>query len=883
MAERAPNDFDVFLSYHWRDHAQVEGFARRLHEQGLQVFFDRWYLTPGQSWPNALEATLAQCRVVVVCIGQGEMGPWQQREKNLALERQVSAERQGQHFPVIPVLLPGAEPPLGFLSQLTWVDLRARFDDPVLLTTLVRAVHGEPPGPDAQATVRERLATICPYRGLLYFREEDATFFFGRAEAITQLVRAVEQHSLVAVVGASGSGKSSVVRAGLVPELRKSRDCVWEVATIVPTDRPVQALAAALMPLLESDMSEIDRLTEMTKLANALLESTVKLRDVVDRALLKQPGTDRLLLIVDQWEELFTLCDDDRARRCFIDNVLDATATTKLSVVLTLRGDFFGRAITAYRPLSDRVQGAQVNIGPMNREELRLAIEKPARQVGLTFEAGLVDLMLEQAGDEPGHLPLLEFVLRQLWDHRRGGELHHDAYKAIGQLEGAIAKKAESLYMKASKEDRLRIQQIFLRLVRPGEGEADTRRRATVAELGEGLQPVVKTLADERLLVTSQLTGSGEETVEVSHEALIRHWGQLKGWVDGARQFLAWQQRLGVAIKEWERSHRSADLLLRGLPLTEAGEWLKKKPDAFSLAERQFVIASQNGKIKARVLAAMVSILVLPAMVSILVLLLIGGLGKAGVTVPYAWSIVQARLHLVEIREPDMVVITGEDFRMDDVEGYGGEDEKPVRTVRITPFRLGQHEVTFEIYDQFVQLTAGPRSSGDENWGRGRRPVINVSWEDAKAYAAWLSQATGKSYRLPTEAEWEYAARSLGKEETWAGTSLESELADYAVYSKNSGNKTAEVGSKKPNGLGLYDMSGNVWEWVEDCWHDNYNGAPPDGAVWLEAQGGDCTRRMIRGGSWNYEPGSLRSSNRDGYPVVYRFFYIGFRLVQDTP
>jgi hypothetical protein len=526
MNDRSATHFDVFLSYHWRDHAQVEALAQRLREQGLQVFLDRWYLTPGQSWLKALEETLAQCRAVAVCLGQGDMGPWQQREQYLAFERQVSAERQGQRFPVIPVLLPGAEAPLGFLSQHTWVDFRARVDDPVLLTTLVKAVHGEPPGPDAQDTVRETLATICPYRGLLYFREEDAPFFFGRAEAITQLVRAVEQHSLVAVVGASGSGKSSVVRAGLVPELRKSRERVWEVVNIVPTDRPVQALAAGLMPLLEPDMSETDRLIETSKLAEALLQGTINLRDITDRALVKQPGTDCLLLLVDQWEELFTLCSDDQARRCFIDQVLKATATGKLNVVLTLRGDFFGRAITAYRPLSDRVQGAQVNLGPMNREELRLAIEEPARQVGLTFEAGLVDLLLEQAGDEPGHLPLLEFVLRQLWEHRRGGTLHHEAYHAIGQLEGAIAKKAESLYLKASKEDRQRIQRIFLRLVRPGEGEADTRRRATIAELGEGLQPLVKTLADERLLVTSQMAGSAEETIEVSHEALIRHWGQ---------------------------------------------------------------------------------------------------------------------------------------------------------------------------------------------------------------------------------------------------------------------------------------------------------------------------------------------------------------------
>jgi hypothetical protein len=168
------------------------------------------------------------------------------------------------------------------------------------LNTLVRAIHGQPPGPDAQETVRNTLATICPYRGLLYFREEDAPFFFGREEAITQLVRTVQQHSLVAVVGASGSGKSSVVRAGLVPALRKSREQVWEVATFVPTDRPLYALAAVFMPLLEPDMSETDRLNETNKLADYLSQRTVKLRDVVDRVLTKQPGTDRLLLIVDQ-------------------------------------------------------------------------------------------------------------------------------------------------------------------------------------------------------------------------------------------------------------------------------------------------------------------------------------------------------------------------------------------------------------------------------------------------------------------------------------------------------------------------------------------------------------------------------------------------------
>jgi formylglycine-generating enzyme required for sulfatase activity/energy-coupling factor transporter ATP-binding protein EcfA2 len=784
----------------------------------------------------------------------------------------VAAERQGQTFPVIPILLPGAEPPLGFLSQHTWVDLRVRPDDPVLLTTLVRAVHGEPPGPDAQDTARQTRATICPYRGLLYFREEDASFFFGRAEAITQLVGAVEQHSLVAVVGASGSGKSSVVRAGLVPELRKSRDRVWEVVTIVPTDRPVQALAAGLMPFLEPDMSETDRLIETNKLTEALLQRTVNLRDIMERVLVKQPGTDRLLLLVDQWEELFTLCNDDQARRGFIDQVLEATAAGKLSVVLTLRGDFFDRAITAYRPLSDRVQGAQVNIGPMTREELRLAIEEPARQVGLTFEAGLVDLMLEQAGDEPGHLPLLEFVLRQLWEHRRGGELHHDAYRAIGQLEGAIAKKAESVYEKASEADRRRIQQIFLHLVRPGEGEADTRRRATVAELREGLHPLIKALADERLLVTSQLTGSTEETIEVSHEALIRHWERLKGWVDADRQFLAWQQRLLAFIKEYERSDRSAALLLRGLPLKEALDWKKKKPDNLSPGEQKFIMASWRAK-QRRIVAIVVP------------LFLVGWIGiwlfQSGL--PLEEGMLTAASKVMSIhKEPVMVPIPGGSFNQGDVEGRGKGDEKPIRKVTVPSFLLGQFEVTFEEYQRYT-ISMQKGLPPDENWGEGQRPVINVSWKDAKAYAKWLSEATGKPYRLPTESEWEYAARSGSKQETWAGTSAEHELENYAIYFKNAGGKTAEVGSKQSNEFGLYDLSGNVYEWVEDCWHENYEGAPTDGLAWLEAGDGDCGRRVIRGGAWFFNnPEDLRSSFRNGDTTVNRIYFIGFRLAQGT-
>jgi len=227
---------------------------------------------------------------------------------------------------------------------------------------------------------------------------------------------------------------------------------------------------------------------------------------------------------------------------------------------------------------------------------------------------------------------------------------------------------------------------------------------------------------------------------------------------------------------------------------------------------------------------------------------------------------------------PEMIVIPAGTFQMGDIHGMRDKSEKPVHTVRIrNPFALGRYQVTFGEYDYYANLT-GRKFPDDEGWGRDRRPIINVSWHDAKDYAAWLAEQTGKHYRLPTEAEWEYAARSGGKDEVWAGTSDEEQLADYAVFAKD---RTEPVGSRKPNGLGLHDMTGNLWEWVEDCWHGNYNGAPENGSAWLEASGGDCGQRRVRGGSWNSTPEFLRVSYRTRGVANVRYNNFGFRLALD--
>ncbi|MBM3555531.1 MAG: hypothetical protein FJX47_08260 [Alphaproteobacteria bacterium] len=226
---------------------------------------------------------------------------------------------------------------------------------------------------------------------------------------------------------------------------------------------------------------------------------------------------------------------------------------------------------------------------------------------------------------------------------------------------------------------------------------------------------------------------------------------------------------------------------------------------------------------------------------------------------------------------PDMVVIPAGSFTMGSPAHEQGRDndEGPQRNVSIRSFALGKTEVTFAEYDSCAAENACPRAS-DNNWGRGNRPVINVSWNDAKAYAAWLSRKTGKSYRLPSEAEWEYAARA-GTTTRFSCGNDDGCLNAVAWYSSNSGNRTQPVGAKAPNAFGLHDMHGNVWEWTEDCSNGNYNGAPTDGGAWLQ---GECSSRVNRGGSWDDDPGLARSANRSTSTAVIRSVNDGFRVAR---
>ncbi|MGD9029325.1 MAG: BTAD domain-containing putative transcriptional regulator [Anaerolineae bacterium] len=423
----------------------------------------------------------------------------------------------------------------------------------------------------------------CPYRGLAAFREEDAPFFFGREGFVDRLVESVKERSAVtAVVGPSGCGKSSTVFAGLLPRLRAEGG--WLIVGFRPGSRPLRAQAAALLPFLELDA--------------AGQGGEVTLEQAVGHVLEDSRGASRLLLVVDQFEELYTLSPDPRVRRRFLDELLAAVEghdspgpqRGRFGVLLTLRADFMGQAL-AHRPFADALQDASLLLGPMTRKELRAAIERPALKRGVLFETGLVERILDDVGQEPGNLPLLEFALTLLWGEESYGWLTHAAYERIGRVKGALARYADEVYKALGESERESARRVLAQLVQPGEGTEDTRRVATRAELGQENWAVVQHLADQRLVVMDR-DPAGGETAELLHEALIQGWEQFRAWMEADRAFRTWQERLRVGLRAWEAADRDEGALLRGAPLAEAEGWLAERGRELSDGEKAFIQAA---------------------------------------------------------------------------------------------------------------------------------------------------------------------------------------------------------------------------------------------------------------------------------------------------
>ena len=463
----------------------------------------------------------------------------------------------------------------------------------------------------------EKISLTNPYCGLFAFREVDTFYFFGRETFTKQLVNAVVQRSLVTVLGPSGSGKSSVVFAGLVPKLRS--DGSWLIASFRPGNRPFDELADALIPLLEPTKTEVEQLVESQKLADALRNNEVDLAKVVKQILRRHQKARRLLLIADQFEEFYTLNLATPMRRRLLDLLLKSVTPGSLeggiplTLILTLRADFLEQAL-AYRPLADALQGTSEILGPMTRVELRESVERPSQMLGVSFERQLVDRILEDVGDEPGKLPLLEFALTQLWDRQTRGLLTHSAYEEIGRVAGALTHYAEEVYSNLTEQEKEQSQRVFIQMVQPGDGTKDTRRLAARTELDDDGWRLVQRLAGVRLVVTNN-DASNKEIVEVVHEALIQNWERLRNWITEFRDFRIWQEKLRAHMKQWQLSQNEEDLL-SGSYLSNAQKWLERHRNRLAVDEIAFIERSSNNNL-------------LRKRYAILFFVLAGGLGAA--------------------------------------------------------------------------------------------------------------------------------------------------------------------------------------------------------------------------------------------------------------
>jgi WD40 repeat protein len=429
--------------------------------------------------------------------------------------------------------------------------LRAAEDD---LAGSIVELHADRRGTEPWSVDGDEV--VCPFKGLASFDVADAGFFFGRERLVAELVARLTGAPLLGIVGPSGSGKSSVMRAGLLAALAAGvlpGSERWALALLRPGEHPMQALEDATA-------------------------------DAAPRG--------RLVIAVDQFEEAFTACRDEIERGAFVDALVASAGDPgrRAVVLVAVRADFYGRC-TVYPDLARLLAANHVLVGPMGSNELRRAIELPAHRAGLHVEPELVDALVADVEDEPGALPLLSTALLELWQQRDGRRLRHATYERTAGVRGAVARLAEDAFSQLDRAQQRIARSVLLRLADEGAGGAVVRRRVALTELhglgDEGLATVLEVLADRRLLTLSATT------VEVAHEALLREWPRLRGWLEQDAQGRAAQRHLADAARDWDERGRDPNDLYRGARLAVAMEWRGGHEHELNPTERAFLDTSR--------------------------------------------------------------------------------------------------------------------------------------------------------------------------------------------------------------------------------------------------------------------------------------------------
>ncbi len=708
----------------------------------------------------------------------------------------------------------------------------------------------EPP-PLPAAPLSQPAWSGSPYPGLRHFSDKETALFFGRGEEIRELLERLADplQRFIAVVGASGSGKSSLVMAGVIPRLPEG----WAQVRFTPGglgDDPFLALAAKLESLLEPHGLTGRAIADQLR-ARGDLDALARL--VLDQ---RSPTTE-LLLFVDQFEELFTLVAAVHQRRRFVALLAKATESPRVRTILTVRADFYPQCIDI--GLEDLLR---VGSYPLAAPKLRALLEMitgPAALAGLRFEDDLPGRLLEDTGREPGVLALLAFALAELYRARRpDGMLTHAAYDGFGRVPGAISQRAEAVFTALDTDIQAAFEGVFRELVKVDEQGVATRQRAGWKPMGgSAATRFIKAYSDPdaRLLVCGQ--AGQRPTVEVAHEALLDHWPRLKNWIEVRRDDLRLRRQITHAATDWQAHHCKAEYRWpdeRVVEVVAMREHLKLEPADFTELERDFLGPLDRDQ--------MLAALDEPA------------------TTHEQRAIIGVRLSLLGDPRP------GVGLRADGLPDLvwcpvpGGEVtlEENAGTFTVEPFHIAKYPVTYHQYRAFLETSDGFNNRawwkvlssqidkpGRQFNRRDNHPAENLCWLEAMAFCRWLSARLGYEVRLPNEWEWQQAATGgnpanvypWGPE--WDGNCVntyESKLS-----------RTTAVGLY-PQGaspVGALDMSGNVWEWCLNEYDKPQN-------VTISGY----SRRVVRGGSWSSYQAHARAAYRN-YDTPDNLI-VGFRL-----
>ena len=974
----------IFLSHASRDDALASQLEAWLRANGFtDLFIDHSSISGGEAWADALRANAGSARVVLCLVTPNWLASGECPSEFKA------AWYMGKR--IIPLFLLGDESALDQKQKSELGRVRAEAQGLDLSPFLTReglnfscdesgaemlkrglreagalaAVGLDPNAFEVDTTLRPS-----PFPGLTSFGDEDAdaALFFGRSREIAETLedlrkmRAEADRRPFVILGASGSGKSSLLKAGIIPRLRRETPAWLPLRAFRPGADPLLNFAEAITKtladfgereahgglkrvLLEAWQScERDGAGDLTEAGRAALIAALETQASRLRTHANRPGAT-ILIGVDQAEEL-TRSDGDsgQALADYLRAAMDAASPFRLA--FTIRTDSFPELQAHPRFQGLEARGYDLRALPVFRFDD--VAEDPAARYGVDVDPALTDGLME---DAPGKdaLPLLAFALQRLWDQFHVyGKLTHSDYTSMGGLSGLIEDAAERALCGMDPEQRDAAlpagkakahqvelgQRVFLPALADVNDEgAAIRRVAGWDDFDPQGQELLERFDSWRLVVRKEGDGDGA-TVEVAHEALFREWPRLRDWLEPERARLEALRGLKLAALSWTRHDRQAEFLTHfGDRLKVAAALADHPRYGPQLGEDEQAYLAGAGKAERR--SSTRRRLLVGTAIVMGISVAIGSLAYAfefELRREWARQVDYARLALDEealsalapgetFREcaaagmcPEMVVVPAGDFIMGSPDGEPGRftSEGPLREVTVNRFAVGKFEITHEEWARCVALTdqsallatepQEPRTGcaplSDSGFGTGSYPAINLNWHDAQGYLRWLNAMVSGDpeagpYRLLSEAEWEYAARA-GTQTAYSWGDDDGDICTYAnvanpdTKSKYSiswdvvdcpGNylETSPVGTFEPNGFGLYDMHGNVLEWIEDCFIDSYSGAPTDGSARIVS---NCSRPVLRGGSWLNVPDRLRSADRDGSIPALRNSAVGFRVAR---